>query len=246
MTATDFISMLAGAALLGAALLAYRRLQGPARLLAAGVVLGMALLLGTHHWPGFPRWVLAAGQSLSSCSLPWYWTLHIDKLLAGLLVWAGMRRVRLRFDQPDAIRCGLACVLGSGLVLGLAVLLGHIRWYPSAPPVWPAWILANLLLTVVAEEVLFRGFLQGELERAWASLRHGALAALGVSALAFGVAHAGGGWTYVLLATLAGLLYSLLWQKTQSLVWPIATHGLLNACHFLFFTYPAWNGTACP
>ena len=61
----------------------------------------------------------------------------------------------------------------------------------------------------------------------------------GVSALAFGLAHAGGGWRYVLLATIAGTGYALAWQRTGRIEASILAHFAVNATHFLLFTYPA-------
>jgi membrane protease YdiL (CAAX protease family) len=54
----------------------------------------------------------------------------------------------------------------------------------------------------------------------------------------FGVAHFGGGWSYVALATAAGLGYGLIYHRTKSIEMAMLAHFGLNATHFLLFTYP--------
>ncbi|MGB9092022.1 MAG: CPBP family glutamic-type intramembrane protease, partial [Pseudomonas farsensis] len=52
-----------------------------------------------------------------------------------------------------------------------------------------------------------------------------------------GLAHAGAGWQWVLLATLAGVGYGLAY-RFGGLAAAIATHFGLNLLHFGLFTYP--------
>lgn len=64
--------------------------------------------------------------------------------------------------------------------------------------------MANLFFTCMAEEALFRGYLQQRLSQ-WLS----AWPALIITALIFGTAHLAGGMWMVMFATLAGLIYGL-------------------------------------
>lgn len=246
MSLVDLISVLAGLALFGACLHVYYRCQGRARGMLALAIVLLALAFGLHRWPGFPSWTLVQQVALSRCSQPVQWTLHLDKAAAGLmlLLWAGRGLWAPGQGSHAMRRCGQLLVACMAL-LALGCVLGFVRWNPAPPPWWPAWLGANIMLTVVAEEVLFRGFMQRELERAWQAYQHGATAAWLLVALLFGAAHLGGGPVYAVLATLAGLLYGWLWQSSRSLLWPIAAHALLNASHFLLFTWPAWNGRPC-
>ena len=99
----------------------------------------------------------------------------------------------------------------AGDVGDLYQILGH-------PTGWRAWIA--LPLVVVSEEVVFRGGLQGMLEkwlRPWGAM----VAACAV----YAAAHiASGSWTLVGLAAICGLYWGALRAVTKSL-WP----GLL--CH---------------
>ena len=65
------------------------------------------------------------------------------------------------------------------------------------------------------------------------------LRALAVAAGLFGLAPAAGGPAYVALATVAGVGYGWIYQKTSRIEASMLTHFALNTVHFLGFTYPA-------
>ncbi len=90
------------------------------------------------------------------------------------------------------------------------------------------------LFTAVPEETLFRGFIQGFLER-WTS-KPGL--SLGVASVIFGVAHLNNGpvsdWRYFLLATLAGVAYGWVYRRSRRIMAPALTHMLVDATWALF------------
>jgi uncharacterized protein len=100
------------------------------------------------------------------------------------------------------------------------------------------WALANLFLTCIAEEAFFRGFVQKQLEEGLKEFQFGAVIGLLLASLLFGLAHYAGGINYIILATVAGIGYGLVYQQSKSIEASIVTHFLLNAVHFIFFTYP--------
>lgn len=131
-------------------------------------------------------------------------------LAASLLVPVPGDRARLR--APLVLAIGLAGV-------GLALVTGG-RPVPTA---YMAWALPLSLLAAVAEEALFRRAAYGALQR------HGALVAVGVTALAFALVHVPLYGVAVLPVDLgAGLLLS--WQRWAAGTWtvPAATHGAAN------------------
>ena len=65
--------------------------------------------------------------------------------------------------------------------------------------------------------------------------------AVAVSTVLFGLAHAAGGLGYVFLAGIAGLGYSAVYSVTRRIEAPILVHFLLNATHFIAFTYPSFS-----
>lgn len=82
------------------------------------------------------------------------------------------------------------------------------------------------------------GGIQGTLAEHLKRYPYGNYLALVLASILFGLMHMGG-WIYVLLATSAGMFYGWIYQKTRSVEASIITHFLLNAMHFIGFTYPA-------
>ena len=87
--------------------------------------------------------------------------------------------------------------------------------------------IAMLCIVVgIAEEVVFRAFLQGTLS-VWLDSASGQWVALGIASLIFGLAHAVTR-TYVLLASTIGLLLGLQLLFTKDLLGPILSHAIYD------------------
>ena len=99
-------------------------------------------------------------------------------------------------------------------------------------------LINNLLFVCMAEEALFRGFVQKKLMAVWSKYSWGVWLAVGTASLLFGAAHYAGGDALVLTATFAGMGYGWLYYRTDSIEASIVAHFLLNLLHFFFFTYP--------
>jgi membrane protease YdiL (CAAX protease family) len=114
--------------------------------------------------------------------------------------------------------------------------LGALRIELHMPYWILAFVLANLFFVSMAEEALFRGYLQQRL-----SLKFGAYPALVIASLLFGLAHLPAGMMMVAFATLSGVIYGLAWMWSGRLWVPITLHFALNLLHLLFFTYPMYQ-----
>ncbi len=216
------------------------------RMLAVVMIVVGSTAFFVHLLPGFVNPLAIPRQQITPDALPFRLHLNFDKAAAGLLLFAllherattlGAWRAVLRATLPVAAATVFT-------LMALALLAGYVRPDLKFPPV--AWIFlwANLCFTCVAEEALFRGFVQAGLARRWREHRHGALAALAGAAVLFGLAHAAGGPTYVVLSTLAGLGYGAAYLHSgYRLEAAILTHWTVNAVHFVGFTYPALQRT---
>lgn len=194
----------------------------------------LALALAMHLMPGFANPKLLDAARLSPGAAPFTLYLNFDKASAGLLLLAAfaprLRRgdVSLRF-LGTVLVCAAAT---TAVTMAAAVALG----FTSIDPKWPgtgvvlSFLAVNLLFTCVTEEAFFRGMLQERLT---------AVLAVPVSALLFGLAHLPSGMLMAGLATVAGVGYALVYQRTRRVEAAIATHFTLNSVHFLLFTYPA-------
>ncbi|HEY0945310.1 MAG TPA: CPBP family intramembrane glutamic endopeptidase [Opitutaceae bacterium] len=210
-------------------------------LVTAAVILVLAAGLMAHRLPGFQNPRVISALRLSPDAIPYTLYLNYDKTLIGLFVlgWCHARIARLA--DWRSMLAATAPVAGGliAVILVLSLAIGYVRPDPKFPAVTWLWLAVNLLFTCVAEEALFRGFIQAQLRRAWKPARWGRPLALVVAAVLFGLAHFAGGAVYVALATVAGLGYGWAYERTQRIEASILTHFALNSAHFLGFTYPA-------
>ncbi|MGO4476995.1 lysostaphin resistance A-like protein [Massilia sp. 2TAF26] len=200
-----------------------------------------AFLFALHRVPGFFNPVLAEGIVFSSGAPALTLRLNYDTVVAGIVLMGVFCRplrtaeewlAMLRHAWPVPLAT-LAVVLGVGLALGY--VLPDLKWTPYSA----AFLAMNLLFTCVTEEAFFRGLLLERMAAAMQRWRAGAALALVLSAVLFGLAHARGGAPLVLLATVAGLFYGWAYLRARHIEGAILTHFVLNAVHFLAFTYPA-------
>lgn len=195
----------------------------------------ISTLLLVHAVPGYQGLLLTEAIVLKPGSLPTTLYLNHDKVWVAwsLLSFLPLFQ-RSDTDIPNLAKRHLAWpILGFVATLGLALTLGLIDWQAGIPPFFWMFALSNLINTCVAEEMLFRGVVQRHLMRRWSPL-----GGLLVASALFGIAHFAGGWEYVAVATVAGLVYGLAYWLSGRLVWSVLVHWALNLTHLLLFTYP--------
>lgn len=236
-TAVSALAALAGIAWASrrAASIAVRRAL---TVLAALVALALAL----HLAPGFQNPKLLASVQVSPDSAPLTQYLNFDKAAAGLILLAV-------YVPHTSTIAGLKRILGTTvivaaattiLVVGLAWAVGYVKADIKFPPYAFAFLATNLFFTCIPEEAFFRGLLQEKLAskvQAWPSyLRWTPVL---VSTLLFGLAHAAGDKTFIALATLAGLGYSIAYALTRRIESAVLTHFAVNMVQFIGFSYPS-------
>jgi hypothetical protein len=202
-----------------------------------------ALALALHVIPGFRNPRLFDGVRLTADAVPFTSYLNFDKAAGGLVLLAAFCRPG-RGEGAGARRT-IGWTLGAAAVttataLGLATLAGLTRFEPKWPPDALAFLLANLLFTCVAEEAFFRGLIQERIARLAETTGNAAWrpAAVAIGALLFGLAHAGGGVAYAVVAGVASVGYGAVYAATRRIEAAILVHFALNAVHFLGFAYP--------
>jgi uncharacterized protein len=221
---------------------AARQAAGPGmRVVAHVALLLMCAGLMLHALPGFNNPVVIDRLVLSPGGMPYSKYLNFDKAAAGLFL-LGLYAPELvaasgRTGRARAFLWRFAVLVGA--IVGLSLAAGFVRWDPKVPASLPLWAWSNLFLTVLPEEALFRGVVQNALERRLGGTRAASAAVVVIAGAFFGLAHAGGGPTYVVLAGVAGVGYGWIYMATRSLAAAALAHVGVNAVHFLFFTYPA-------
>ncbi|WON76034.1 CPBP family intramembrane glutamic endopeptidase [Serratia sp. UGAL515B_01] len=208
------------------------------RLLVEIFLVACSIALFYHLIPGFNNPLMVNQDKLGPLSSPYSLYYNFDKALVPFLLFiclptlfnAGKR------DRKVGVRAWVTLALSVPALLLLAVLLGGLKIELHMPHWMLAFMMANLFFVSMAEEALFRGYLQQRLHQ-WL----GAYPALIITALLFGAAHLAGGILMVAFAALAGLIYGLAWMWSRRLWVPICFHFGLNLIHLLFFTYPLYQ-----
>jgi membrane protease YdiL (CAAX protease family) len=200
------------------------------------VAMGLALL------PGFDRVVLFRGLVLSPGAAPYDIAVGFPKVVTGIFILGLINPSLLsRRGLGPVLRRAAPVFAATTLAVMIAVCaLGYTAFAPKWTPLFLWWAPINLLFTCLSEEAFFRGFLQHELARVGSSSSAARLGALVTAAVAFGLAHAGGGASYVIAAALAGVGYGWAFQRTQRIEAAMAVHFGVNAVHFLLFVYPTF------
>jgi membrane protease YdiL (CAAX protease family) len=167
--------------------------------------------------------------------------LNFDKVIAALILYVTnhLTIAEKHINRVSILQILCVTGLGAATLLGPGLLLGHIAFDPKLPHVLWIWSLNNLLFVSLAEEIMFRGFLQDRLKPFFskkASLKYGHIF---LSALTYGLLiHLKGGIPYAVLVTIAGVFYGYIYEKS-GLLPAIVTHFSLNLIHILLFTYPS-------
>lgn len=205
------------------------------------LVVLLSMLLWFHKVPGFANALLAKNLVIGQHTQAFNFFLNIDKSLIGLFIlgFGPIALLKTRAEAWQLFKQTLPmAALSIFMIVGLACLTGHVQYDFKINRLLLIFALNNLLFVCIAEEALCRGLVQNTLSQMLAPYRYGQVLALLAASLFFGLLHQGD-WLYILLATIAGLCYGLVYQKTQRIEASILTHFLLNMVHFVGFSYPA-------
>lgn len=202
------------------------------------VVIASIALIG-HMLPGFNSPIVIQSGQVSVDAVPYTKYLSIDKLAVGILIVGLLTAPAQPKAWPRILLAAFICgVTTATFVLGFSTLAGLIRFEPKSPDFFITWLLANLLITCLAEEGIFRGLIQEGFSK-W-SERHGHNRWWGVlpAALLFGAVHFAGGPEYMIAAGFAGCAYGAAYEYTGRIEAAVIAHLILNLLHLLLFTYP--------
>ncbi len=214
--------------------------DGALRGFALAVMLAMSAGLLAHLFPGFANPRVLDTVVLSADSMPYTKYLNFDKGVLGLLLLGLVAPARTaRASRLPATVFLWRFALVTTVVIAATVFAGYARWDPKLPAWWPMWLGSMVFLTALPEEAVFRHLVQGGLQDWLGGTMRARWIAIGVSGVLFGLAHLAGGWTYVALATLAGVGYGWIYAASDSIAMSILAHTGLNLVHLLFFSYPA-------
>jgi uncharacterized protein len=195
----------------------------------------------THYIDGVPSLKVFDQLVFSVGSAPFDLYLNYDKVYLAVILFNMLppleRQAPFKQSGFTILKYYSLAIL---LLLPLAWLTGYVRWQPNTNIYLGVWALNNLFFVVFAEEVFFRRFIQNGLLHYLRNAQYGDVLAVMLAALLFGLAHWSGGFLYVGLATVAGVIYGFCFYQTSNVRASLAVHFGLNLTHALFFTYPFW------
>ncbi|AIR03694.1 CAAX protease [Cedecea neteri] len=203
------------------------------------LLVAAAVGMTIHAVPGFHNPKVLDSVIAGPQSAPFSMYYNFDKALVPFILLVVMKSLFVSEPKYQPARPGwfLLVALIPGLLL-LAVALGGLKIEPHFPQWLLPFLFANIFFVSLAEEVLFRGYLQQRLSGFMPPV-----AALIISAAIFGGLHFAGGPLLIIFATLAGLIYGLAWMWSGRLWVAVAFHVGLNITHLLLFTYPVLRHT---
>lgn len=148
--------------------------QRAVRIAAHVAFIAVAIALSLHLLPGFHNPRVIEPTRFTPDAVPFTMYLNLDKPLVGLwLLWV-LPWVHPRVALSRAWRTGVAAALAtSAACLAGATAFGMVGWAPKWPAAGWLWLANNLLLVTLAEEALFRGYVQGGLTRLLAGFAWG-------------------------------------------------------------------------
>jgi len=197
------------------------------------------LALALHLIPGFDNLLILNKVITGSESTNFTLYLNLDKPFGFFILFLLMPNMLISTKNRALSPREKTILLSSFTSLFiLALLLKLVRFEWSFPDWWWIFAINNALFTCVAEEAFFRGFLQNHLKTIIPNAKFNAAIAIVCSSLLFGLAHFPGGINFIMVATLAGLIYGLSYHWSGRLSIAIAMHFTFNMCHLLFLTYP--------
>lgn len=99
------------------------------------------------------------------------------------------------------------------------------------------WLALVWITVIFVEEIVFRGYMMGTLERIFAGISAAPWIALGLSSVVFGIAHAYQGISGMISTGLMGAILALVYLKSGRNLWlPILLHGWVDTVG-LYFIY---------
>ena len=243
--ATGIVSVVGIVAIAVFGLLCYpcsRETSRPLNILLTLAAIVFSLALMAHVVPGFSNTLIVRDAVLTPGAVPYTLYMNFDKGQIGVFLLAfGPPLIASRPEWMAMLRTALPGVVALIVVLmACALLIGQVRLEPKWPDFLSVWLWSNLLFTCAAEEALFRGVIQRQLQGPESSgMSSHAVGGLILAAIIFGAAHYAGGVWSVVLATIAGIGYGWVFWRTNRIEASILTHFLVNTAHILGFTYPA-------
>jgi len=177
-------------------------------------------------------------------------TLHLSaygvSILLALSIFLLFRRLSgMKINLPRSSRDLVNPLLGFVACAPVLILLGraigflppfHLPAQPSLAHIGSQYLII-LAATALPEEILFRGLIQNSIAQRFGTSTRTLL----LAAFIFGCAHLNNGpqplpnWRYMILATIAGIAYGKVFEKSSSILASAGLHALVDLIKHICF-----------
>ena len=151
----------------------------------------------------------------------------------------------MKYNLPRGARDFLYPLAGfavsAALLIPLGLALGFLKPFHLPGDLTASRVVRTFLIiwaaTALPEEILFRSLIQNGMMRVWG----GGARTLAAAGILFGAAHLNNGpgvlpnWRYMILASVAGIIYGKVFQKSKSVTSSALLHALVNTTRHIFF-----------
>jgi len=203
----------------------------------------LAWILADNMITGFKTWEIIQNEIISSDGARYSLNLYFDKVIAGLglLIFGITPLRRVSHIKTMLLSMMPGSIMSIITVASLGMLLGVVAIDLKFPDIWIVWIAISLLVNSVAEEVIFRFYLQGGISRFLEGNPFAGFISISVASMAFTIYHAPNSTNFLASVFLASLFFGYVYHKTKRIESAILLHFITNTIHFFVFTYPFIN-----
>ena len=179
------------------------------------VIIGLIFYfcLHSHMFPNVNNILITQNIILGKTGIPLNLYVNHDKALISFIALLNIYFLPKKHIKKDYISILSIILFGIVFLIFLSLLFDFIKYDFKINSILWLWGINNLLMVCVAEEVFFRLFLYNMLTKINIFGKYNILCSLVFSSLLFGLFHYAGGWLYILLSFLAGIMYCLLYSR---------------------------------
>ena len=212
------------------------KIRYPYKALLWWMIFALALLFSYHLVKGITNLQIIQSEVISDEAYPFSLWFNLDTIIAslGILLFA----TKTKPSKVSLSRVLFGFLSAIVVVALLAISLDVVKLDIKLPEFWASWMIVNLLVSCVFEEVFFRYFVQGSLQKVLSSYNYGNLIALIIATLLFTAKHFPGPPNYLVTVFMAGIFYGYIYKITNRVEASIALHFMINMLHFFLFSYP--------
>ena len=224
-----------------------KKLSSPYKIFIYFGIFIIAILSFLHQLPGIDNIEFLTNIKLSKNSSNFDLWLNFDKPLIAIFLLFFIYNPPRKFSDYKNIFIQTLKLFVPLLIILLA--LGTYGNFLVFDPKFPSfeitflWLIKMIFLTIFAEEFFFRFFIQNSVILLFKNSKYfsknSQIIGLIFTSIIFGLTHFSQGFVFILLATICGFFYGLIFIRTRYIEASILLHFLINLTHFIFFSYPS-------